>query len=159
MELGTLQQDGDGRWTLTFERRFANTPEFVWRALIGPAHLSKWFPADVDLRLEPGATLHYTFRDGEGMALEGRMLESVPRRLLVCTWDTAVLRFELEEDGPDVVLRFTYTFDDREDAARDAASWHACLDLLEAEVAGEAQRASSVERLAAVEPAYADRMG
>jgi hypothetical protein len=93
------------------------------------------------------------------MALEGRMLESEPRRLLVCTWDTAVLRFELDEDGPDVVLRFTYTFDDREDAARDAASWHACLDLLEAEVAGEAQRASSVERLAAVEPAYADRMG
>ena len=77
----------------------------------------------------------------------------------MCPWDTALLRFELHEEGPDVVLRFAYTFDDRDDAARDAASWHACLDLLEAEVAGEAQRASSAERLAAVAPAYADRMG
>jgi hypothetical protein len=65
---------------------------------------------------------------------EGTVVAYAPPRLLAYTWGEDELRWELcpHEDG--CLLRLTHSFDDRFKAARDAAGWHICLDVLERSV-------------------------
>ena len=109
----------------------------MWRALTEAEHVSAWFPADIIGERRAGASLRFVFREDEGPELPGELRVFEPVELLEFTWDDEVLRFELREDeGGGTVLRFVNTFDDVGKAARDAAGWHACLDALDADLAG-----------------------
>jgi len=50
----------DGRPQLRLEKRLAHPVERVWPAITEPAQLSRWFPAQVELELRPGAPVRYS---------------------------------------------------------------------------------------------------
>lgn len=50
---------------LRIERRLAHPPEKVWRAVTEPAHLTQWFPADLEVDLRVGGRISFVFRDDE----------------------------------------------------------------------------------------------
>jgi uncharacterized protein YndB with AHSA1/START domain len=126
----------------------------VWRALTEPEHLRNWFPTDIHGDRATGAALRFTFRQGEGPELDGKMLAYEPHSLLELQWgDDEILRFELTptKDGGATELRFANTFGDVGKAARDGAGWHHCLDNLSQDLAGAAP---IEDRWREVEPWY-----
>ena len=155
---GTLEQHG-GRWRLRFVRPLPHPPEQVWRALTEPAHLAAWFPADIEGERAAGARLRFVFRNGEGPAEEGEMVTFDPPSVLELRWGDELLRFELEPDGDGCVLTFEDTFDELGKAARDAAGWHTCLDVLAFHLAGEELPWEQMERWKQVHPGYVERLG
>ena len=132
---GRLERAGDS-WQLVFTRRLPHPPEKVWRAITEAEHVSAWFPADIVGERRPGAELRFVFRDDEGPELPGELRVFEPVELLEFTWSDETMRFELRPDGDGTVLRFVNTFGDVGKAARDAAGWHACLDVLDAHLDG-----------------------
>jgi uncharacterized protein YndB with AHSA1/START domain len=124
------------RPALRLERRLAHPPEKVWRALTERPHLEKWFPGPFTGDLVAGGVILFDPPGHGTPALEGRVLEVDPPRVLAFTWDTDVLRLELVPDGAGCVLVLEHTFDERPDAASFAAGWQTCFDALEAVVAG-----------------------
>jgi len=131
--LGTLARQGD-RWTLTFTRRLAHPREKVWRAVTEPEHLAVWYPQQIVGERKAGAALRFVSSAGDGF--DGQMLVFDPPSVMEFTWGTDLLRIQLEADGPGTLLTLTDTFDDVGKAARDAAGWHECLDLLAADLDG-----------------------
>jgi uncharacterized protein YndB with AHSA1/START domain len=149
----------DSRWQLTFTRRLPHPPEKVWRALTEPEHLAAWFPAEIQGERAAGATLRFVHRDGAGPEIQGEMLRYDPPSLLEIEWGGDTLRFELQPEGSGTLLTFVNTFDQQGKAARDAAGWHACLDLLGYELDGKEPPWTSGERWQAVHPSYVERLG
>ena len=158
MEDGTLEQV-DGRWQLRFVRRLAHPPARVWQAITEPEHLAAWFPARIDGARAPGARLTFVFEHGEGPDGEGEITAFDPPSLLELRWGDERLRFELAPDGDGCLLTFVDAFDELGKAARDGAGWHACLDLLERDLAGDPAPETSGERWADVHPRYVERFG
>jgi len=148
-DLGTLLE-ADGRWMLRFERRYPHPPARVWRMIVEPELLMRWFPARVAFtELKVGGQLTFHFADEDLEAAEdagvegvppvssGTILELVPERCLAFDWVGETVRFEIAPDGDGSTLRFTHIFDpDRAQAPRNAAGWHFCLDALGSELAG-----------------------
>jgi uncharacterized protein YndB with AHSA1/START domain len=155
---GVLEQDGD-RSVLRFRRQLAHPREKVWRALTEPEHLAKWFPTSIDGECKAGAPLRFTFPNGEGDDFEGEMIACDPPSLLEFRWGPDTLRFELEDAGATTVLVFTDTVEEVGKAARDAAGWHACLDVLEHELAGETAPWTPTERWSQVHDRYVEAFG
>jgi len=126
----------EGRPAVRFERRLAHPIDAVWRAVTEPAELAHWFPGEVTVDLRPGGRM--TFSDEGFTSLDGEVTELDPPRLFAFSWGDDHLRFELEpaDGGAGCVLRFTHVLDASDRAARDAAGWHVCLDLLELRLAG-----------------------
>ncbi len=128
----------DSRHALRFERRLAHPPEKVWRALTEPSEIGQWFPATPEWELVPGAKIVFRFReeapvdDMTQADFEGEIVAVEPLRLLEFTWADELLRWELAPDGGGTRLTFTTAFDDLGKAARDAAGWDVCLEVLEA---------------------------
>jgi uncharacterized protein YndB with AHSA1/START domain len=132
-----------GQSMLRFERRLAHSPQKVWRAITDPAELTHWFPQDLVGTFEPGEKLKFVFRgkppvlNGEVLRdFAGEVLEFDPPHVLAYTWAGDTLRWTLTPDGDGCLLVFTDTFADHAKAARDGAGWHACLDALDARLAG-----------------------
>lgn len=75
------------------------------------------------------------------------------------TWYQDTLRFDLEPDGDGTLLTLTVAFDEIGRAARDAAGWHECLDLLASQLAGQPPEFEHGERWAEVHPRYVERFG
>src|SRR5215472_9958149 len=134
--LGVLERGRD-EVTLRFTRRLPHPAAKVWRALTESGHLTAWFPTTVEGDLTPGATLRYNFREMNLPGFDGRVLAVDPPRLLEFVWGDERLRFELTPDGQHTVLDFSACFTEIGRAARDAAGWHTCLDLLGYDLAGE----------------------
>jgi uncharacterized protein YndB with AHSA1/START domain len=155
---GTLAQV-EGRWELRFVRRLPHPPEKVWRALTEPGHLAAWFPADMEGDRAAGARLRFVFRNGEGPAADGEMLAYDPPSLLEYRWGDEILRFRLEADGHGCVLTLVDVFDEVGKAARDAAGWHSCLDVLDHHLAGDRAPWPPERRWAEVHPGYVERFG
>ncbi|HSR24162.1 MAG TPA: SRPBCC family protein [Candidatus Eisenbacteria bacterium] len=155
---GTLERRG-GRWQLGFTRRLPHPPEKVWRALIEPEHLAAWFPAAIEGERAAGAPLRFVHRDGRGPTLDGVMLACDPPSLLELRWGDETLRFELRPDGAGTLLLFVNTFDQIGKAARDAAGWHACLDVLACHLDGEPPPWTPAERWQQVHEGYVARFG
>jgi uncharacterized protein YndB with AHSA1/START domain len=155
---GVLEHVGD-RSVLRFRRELPHPRQKVWLALTEPAHLVAWFPTSIDGERKTGASLRFTFPHGEGDDFNGEMIAYDPPSLLEFRWGPDTLRFELEDAGDNTVLVFTDTIDERGKAARDAAGWHACLDVLEYELAGESAPWTSTERWADVHDGYIDAFG
>jgi uncharacterized protein YndB with AHSA1/START domain len=157
-DLGRFTRQGDEA-TLRFTRRLPQSPETVWRALTEPEHLEAWFPTTIEGERRAGAPLTFTHRDAVVPPMEGEMVAYEPLRLMELRWGPDLVRFEIEPDGEGTLLRFTNVFDEIGKAARDAAGWHACLDLLVAEAAGESPAFTSSDRWREVHPGYVERLG
>jgi uncharacterized protein YndB with AHSA1/START domain len=156
---GQLEQ-ADRRWQLRFTRKLPHPPEKVWRALTEPEHLAAWFPTDIEGERAAGAPLRFVFRNGEGPTIEGQMLVYEPPSVLEFRWgDDEMLRFEVQPDDGGSLLTFVNTFDKLGKAARDAAGWHARLDLLAHHLSGEPAPWSPQERWQQVHPVYVERLG
>lgn len=135
---GTYEQV-DGRPVVRFERTFPHALPRVWDAITDPARLAQWFPTTVEFdELSPGAPITFRFADDDSPAMDGAFREVSPPRRLQFTWGDDVLTFELEEQegGAACRLAFSVALDGAEKAARDAAGWDDCLDMLDMVVAG-----------------------
>jgi uncharacterized protein YndB with AHSA1/START domain len=154
---GELEALGNGQWNLRFTRRLSHPVDTVWKALTEPDHLAAWFPQSIrgDL-LTPGASLRFESQYGD---FDGRVLTVEPPSLLEFLWGPDTIRFELLPTEGGSVLTLVDSIDELGKAARDAAGWHACLDLLEAELAGTSPAWTSQERWALVHPGYVDAFG
>jgi uncharacterized protein YndB with AHSA1/START domain len=129
----------EGRWGVRYERRLAHPPEKVWRALTESEHLAHWMPTDIvgerragariDLPFWPEAVEKYAIEDP---VMHGEIRVWDPPRVFEWTWDTDLLRWELEPDGADTVLTFSTWFgeDDGEIVAGASGGYHICLDQL-----------------------------
>jgi uncharacterized protein YndB with AHSA1/START domain len=151
---GTVEQI-HGRNVLTFERRLAHPVERVWAALTRPDELAAWL-AEAELDLEEGGSVELRWQnrvtedDAERYGIEpqtddtlpvarGTVTRLDPPRLI--EWDTdthGVLCWQLREEAPGCVLKFTATLPPSEEfPSRQALSgWHLHLDLLEDALAG-----------------------
>jgi uncharacterized protein YndB with AHSA1/START domain len=161
-DYGQLEPGPEDRWSLRFTRQLPHRPEKVWRALTEPEHLGKWFPADIEGDRAAGAKLRFVFREGEGPTMAGEMLAFDPPKLLEMRWGDELLRFELRPDGDSgerTVLEFTNVFDELGKAARDAAGWHACMDVLAYDVDGREPPWPSNDRWKHVQGEYQQRLG
>jgi uncharacterized protein YndB with AHSA1/START domain len=127
----------EGRWQLRFTRELPHSPEKVWRALVEPEHLEAWFPTTVEGDRAEGAPLKFSFRENEAPPMHGEMITYEPHSVLELKWGDDILRFELEPDEGGCVLTLLDTFDELGRAARDAAGWHVCLDVLKGHLAGD----------------------
>jgi len=153
--LGTLSRQGD-RWTLRFIRRLAHPREKVWRAVTEPGHLKAWYPQEIVGERQAGAPLRFVSPAGDGF--DGQMLVFDPPLVMEFTWGPDLLRIELEADGAGTLLTLTDTFDDQGKAARDAAGWHECLDLLASDL-DDTPRPAWGETWRRVHPAYVTGFG
>lgn len=156
--LGLLEQVGDG-WQLRFVRWVPHPPDKVWRALTEPEHLVAWFPTTIDGERASGAKLRFEFPYDAAPALDGEMLVYDPPNTMELRWgDDEILRFDLEADadGTATVLTLVNTFAELGKAARDAAGWHGCLDILGYEVSGEPLPWPADERWAVLNPRYVE---
>jgi uncharacterized protein YndB with AHSA1/START domain len=129
----------DERDAVRFERRYPHPVEKVWRAVTDPAELKHWFPAEVTVDLRAGGAMRFVFPDGEMPPTEGEVTEFDPPRVFAFTWDQDRLRFELEPEGGGAAcrLRFLHVIAEPDAAARNAAGWHVCLEMLSRHLAGE----------------------
>jgi Activator of Hsp90 ATPase homolog 1-like protein len=77
--------------------------------------------------------------------MSGELKEVSPPSRLVFSWGDDLLTFELSEaeGGAACRLAFSVRLDSADKAARDAAGWDDCLDMLEEVVAGTAPRRRS----------------
>ena len=155
--LGTLARQGD-RWTLTFTRKLAHPREKVWRAVTEPEHLAVWYPQEIVGERKAGAPLRFVTPGDGGDGFDGQMLVFDPPSVMEFTWGTDLLRIELAADGAETVLTLTDTFDDVGKAARDAAGWHECLDLLVSDLDGTPPLAQGDTWLR-VHPVYVSTLG
>jgi uncharacterized protein YndB with AHSA1/START domain len=135
----------EGRPAVRFERRLADPIERVWRAVTEPGELAHWFPSEVSGELRLGGRLRFHHADGAAPDAEGEITDFDPPRRLAFWWGTEHLRLELEPEGDGTVLRLTHVLSSADQAARDAAGWHVCLDRLERSLGDETTTAPGSE--------------
>jgi uncharacterized protein YndB with AHSA1/START domain len=130
----------DGSPVVRFERTFPHSAAQVWAAITDPARLAKWFPTTVEFEaLRPGAPITFRFAEDRYPPMSGVFRDVLAPRRLSFTWGDDVLSFELSEHegGAACRLAFSVVLDSADKAARDAAGWDDCLDMLGVEVSGE----------------------
>jgi uncharacterized protein YndB with AHSA1/START domain len=168
--LATLESTDDERFALRFQRTLAHPPEKVWTTLTTVREFGDWFPGTVSGDIEPGVELrfdltaeqreHMDFSGDVDMSSTGKVLRYDRPAVLEYTWGEELLRWELSADG-DGGCRLVYvnSFGDREFAAPNASSWHACLDRLEAHLDGRQPEWSVFDREAELSEEYARALG
>jgi uncharacterized protein YndB with AHSA1/START domain len=162
---GTLHAEdepaGTGPFVVYFELLLAAPADEVWQALTEADGLNRWFPQDVQVDLEPGGKMRFSYPKGQpdenGAFFEGRVLEVGHERAFAFDWGTDVLRCELRPSRDGCLLIFTDTFAELGKAARDAAGWHVCLEALEAYLDETAPPPAG--RWEQVYPGYVERFG
>ena len=105
-----------------------------------------------------GAQLRFA-DDAGSFEFDGEVVEFDPPKVLAIRWGTDQLRFELQPDGANTILTLTDSFDELGKAARDAAGWHECLDLLVIELDGGTPDFKPGGRWAEVHPQYVAALG
>ena len=134
--MGSLEQAGAG-WRLRFTRDLAHPAERVWRAVTEAEHLTAWFPMRISGDWVVGGPLTFADPEGRGLEFTGKVLAYQPPSVLEFSWGPDVLRLEIEARGAGCTLTLLDTFDELGKAARDAAGWHVCLELLAAHLDGD----------------------
>jgi len=155
---GDLEPAGD-LWKLRFTRHLAHPPEKVWRAVTEPGHLAAWFPQRIVGEWVAGAPLRFEAQAGEHPAFDGEVLACQPPSLLEFRWGPDVIRFEIVPHDGGCTFVLTDVFSELGKAARDAAGWHTCVDLLEQHLAGAAAPTPAGERWSEVHPGYVSKFG
>ena len=126
VSLGTI----DGRAALRFERHLVHPVQRVWRAIVVPTELERWFPAVAgDWTPEAGKTFESGGQTGQVTALEAP-------HLIEWTFAGQLFRFELTAEQDGCALVFTHVFGDRATAAQTAAGWECYFDRLSVHLAG-----------------------
>lgn len=138
----TLTTNAEGRAVLRMERRLPHPPDKVWRALTEPKEFSQWFPfpaTGVDLRAGGTIQLDMGFDPNvPGDPLTELVITEVePPRVLECSWDGDLLRWELQPETDGCLLVFIHTFDDRAGAASFASGWETAIDAIDMVLAGK----------------------
>ena len=132
MTNATLLTEGN-RPAVRLERRLADPPATVWRAITEREQLRSWFPSDVVVdggQWVPGASITFLFPpDVIDMTLTGTVLEVDEPKVLAFTWGDDSLRIELSPDGTGTRLVLIDELPPSW-AARNAAGWEECLDRL-----------------------------
>jgi uncharacterized protein YndB with AHSA1/START domain len=159
-DYGTIEQVDDGRWRLRFTRTLAHPQTKVWRALTEPEQLASWFPTTIEGERAAGAGLRFSFPETmEIEPIDGEMLAYDPESLIEFRWGPDVVRIELRPVSEGTELTLLDTLEERGKAARDGAGWHACLDALEAALAGDGDSRSQMNTWAEVHPRYVESFG
>jgi uncharacterized protein YndB with AHSA1/START domain len=151
------------RPAVRLERHLTDPPQVVWRALTDRAELHSWFPCDVIVEggsWAPGARIAFPF-DPKVMdlTLQGEVLEVVEPHVLSYTWGEELLRFELSPNNGGTLLVLIDELPANA-AARNAAGWEDCLDLLAGRKPAEgAWQTRFAQYRAAFEPALGQQDG
>ena len=116
------------------ERYLPDPPPVVWQAITERGQLRAWFPCDVIVdggRWEVGAAIAFPFPpEAMDLTLTGTVLAVDEPKLLSYTWgEDEILRFELYPEGDGTRLVLTDQLRAGW-AARNAAGWENCLDML-----------------------------
>jgi uncharacterized protein YndB with AHSA1/START domain len=130
----------DGAPLVRFERTFPHPAATVWDAITDPRRLAGWFPTSVEFdALRPGEPITFRFAEDRYPAMRGVFREVRAPERLVFTWGDDELTFELTEagDGSACRLALSVALDSADKAARDAAGWEQCLDMLALVASGE----------------------
>ena len=120
----------DGKPAVRFERIYPHPVEHVWRSVTEPDELAHWFPTTVEVDLREGGAMAFTFPGAEMEPMDGSVVELDPPRRFAFLWGDELLRFELAPDGDGTRLTLTHLISNADEAARNAAGWHVCLDKL-----------------------------
>ena len=126
----------DGRPAVRFRRRYSHPVERVWSAVSTPSELVRWFPSSVELEPAEGGTIRFS-GDPYAEDMSGTVLAYEPPRRLAFTWGDDELHLILEplpQGGTELTL--INVLEARNTAARNAAGWHACLEVLDQHLAG-----------------------
>jgi len=128
--------DHDGRPAVRFRRRYPHSIEQVWSAVSTPAELIRWFPSSVEFEPREGGTIR--FADDPYMEpTTGIVLTYEPPRRLAFTWGGDELHLALDAlPAGGTELTLINLLEARDSAARNAAGWHACLQILDRHLAG-----------------------
>ena len=155
MTLGTVTHFDDHA-TVRFERHLGCDVDTLWSALTDVEQLAGWL-APATMHPVPGGSLAFDF--GADQKVEGTISVLEAPTTLEYTWTftgepDSVLRFELTsaETGTDLVLEHRLL--PNEQAVGYGAGWHAHLDMLAAQIAGE-PAIDWDERFGEVYPIYA----
>ena len=145
----------DGLPAVRFDRRYPTSAEDLWAAVTDPERLARWFmPVSGDLREGGEYTVDYG-PDGTGT---GTVLTCDPGRGYVVSWqidgaDAGVVSVEILTGAGDPLLRLNHVKLPEAFAVGYAAGWHAYLDRLADDLAGE-PLTDFDQRWDAVMPAY-----
>ena len=120
----------EGKPAVRFERVYPHAVDRVWRMVTVPEELAAWFPSTVELDLREGGAMRFTVPDREVEPRAGRVVELDPPRLFAFLWGSDLLRLELAAEGDGTRLTLLQTLGSEDEAARNAAGWHVCLDRL-----------------------------
>ena len=123
----------DGRPVLQFKRRTFQSIYGVWPAVTEPAELPHWFPASVTVDLRLGGKMTFVFPGTALPDMVGEVIEFDQPRRFAFLWGQEQIGFELApsvDDGGCLYV-FTHVLTSGDQAAREAAGWHVCLDALE----------------------------
>ncbi len=101
-----------------YEIFIRTTPETLWRAIVDGEFTKKYmFGTEVKTTAHKGDPISYTMPDGK-LAVDGKVLESEPRRRLVHTWvirydekfagETSTVSYEIEKRGEACKLTVTH---------------------------------------------------
>ena len=136
--MGQIIHD-DQKWVLRYERVLRHPPQKVWRALTESEQLRHWMPCDIVGERREGAELELPFWPDHverysipESVLHGMIKVWDPPRVFEWTWETDVLRWELEPIADGTLLTLTTWLSDDDPAATKgvAAGYHICLDQL-----------------------------
>jgi uncharacterized protein YndB with AHSA1/START domain len=132
MNEATLDTHG-ARPAIRLERLLPDPPAIVWRALTEREELRSWFPSDVLIeggRWTAGAAITFRFPpEIIDLTLTGTVLAVDEPRVLAFTWGEETLRFELSPLAGGTRLLLIDELPANA-AARNAAGWETCLDVL-----------------------------
>ena len=156
--------DGDG-WTLVFVKELHHPQAAVWAALTDPDELGQWAPYTASRDLGAPGDLTLTMLDGETQVdLPSSVVRSEPPHLLEYSWDTSMLRWELEPTATGTRLTLHQTVDTPDWLPKVAAGWHLCLIVADHLLAGDP--IGPIRGMAAMDfgwrdlnQAYADELG
>ena len=120
----------DGKPAVRFELVYPQPVDRVWKMVTVPEEMAAWFPTTVEADLREGGAMRFTFPGGEMEPMDGRVVELDPPRVFAFLWGQEVLRLELAAEGEGTRLTLTHHISNDDEAARNAAGWHVCLDKL-----------------------------
>jgi uncharacterized protein YndB with AHSA1/START domain len=144
---GEVTFDGDFA-RLFYQRRLPHPPEKVWAAITDPEQLKKWFMASsVTLDGRPGGSVEIVAGPSQ-IHSHGRILAWDPPRVYEYEWiappraempqgENSVVRWELAPVEGETLLTLVHRRLTRPTAVGFAPGWHAFLDRLAAQLAGQ----------------------